>query len=138
MGVVIDARERVEDQRGTALVGDQAEIEPMHVAQPERLHDRERAVPELRLGREKLDRDLARCQAAQREQSLERCHASAGDYDAKRRAASVHWCRVHGSSLARSPNCRPFRAVRHRLYARPRLPSSRDVLAGFCVGATSS
>jgi hypothetical protein len=28
--------------------------------------------------------------------------------------------------------------VRHRLYARPRLPSSRDVLAGFCVGATSS
>jgi len=88
-GAVIDGRERVEDERGTAFVRDRAEIERMHLAQPKRLPDRERAVPELRLGREQLDRDEPLCQPAEREQRFERCHASAGDYDAKRLAAHV-------------------------------------------------
>ena len=51
----------------------------MDGSHPERLEHGERPVPELRLGRDQLDRDPLLGEVAERENSLERRDPAAGD-----------------------------------------------------------
>jgi hypothetical protein len=55
--LALDRCELVEREDGAGAVGDRREIEVIDHGDPERLGDRERPVPELRLGREQLEVD---------------------------------------------------------------------------------
>ena len=58
-----------------AVLGSESrELEPADLAEAERLGHRDRAIVELRVGREQLDLDGAAEQRAQREQRLESGH----------------------------------------------------------------
>jgi hypothetical protein len=71
--------QRAERQPRSRRRGEVAEVEVPRLAEPERLRDGERAVPEVRLGSEQLNVDAPVREGAQRERGLERGHAAAGD-----------------------------------------------------------
>ena len=56
-------------------------LEPPHLAEPERLGDRERPVPEVGLRSEEFDCDAVPGQRAQGERRLQRRDAASGDQD---------------------------------------------------------
>ena len=84
-------------REGRAGVGRQLrQLEVPHLAEPERLGHRERPVPEVRLGREKLDPYAIFCERPQSERGFERRDASACDEDA-RPIGGIRW---HEASVA--------------------------------------
>ena len=76
----------------------------LDLAAPERLRNRERAVPELRLRCDQLDAETAVPQCLERERRLERGDAASCDQN-------VGWMRVHGRLLSRGVR---RQAVGHR------------------------
>src|SRR5262249_27896391 len=84
--------------------------DPRDLARVERLGDRERAVPEIRLRGEQLELDELACERTEGEQRLETGHASPGDEDAKRPGCTRtrrmrHW----PGGPAGPPDGHPFR-----------------------------
>ena len=75
----IDRDELAEREGRAQLLREISEVEMADVAEAERLRDRERPVPELRLGGEQLDADAPLRELPERERRLERCDASSRD-----------------------------------------------------------
>jgi hypothetical protein len=94
-----DLRQRAEDDACTRLLGQIAELEVMHVTETERLRDRQRPVPEMRLGSQQLQVDAILGEVAKRKHRLEGGDAASGDEDSESRlGARARLC--HGGTLA--------------------------------------
>src|SRR5947208_3797186 len=90
----VDPAEPAEREERPALVGDAAQIEAVYAAEPKRLRDRKRAVPELGFGREQLDQDPFLRMVPEAEKRLEAGNAAARDQHVQR-AATVGRACVH-------------------------------------------
>ena len=77
----IDCGHRGEPKMRIVLVRDRGEVESAHLAEPERLGDRDRPVAKLRLGAQDLDLDRPAELRPEREQGLETGDATTGDED---------------------------------------------------------
>ena len=80
----VDALERAERERRTCGGGERGQLVAVRLPQLERLGDRERPVPEVRLRPDELDLDTLFGERAQRQSGLQRRDASAGDDDSCR------------------------------------------------------
>ena len=92
----VDAGESIAREARADAASEALELEVEDLAELEWRGDRERAVPEVRLWREKLDANAILGHCPERERGLERCNASACDED-MRLVAATRW---HGASVA--------------------------------------
>jgi hypothetical protein len=74
----------------TGRRGEIGQLEMPYLAEIERLGDRERPVPKLRLGREQLDADAILRERPQSQGGLERSDAPAGNQNPHPAVVSVH------------------------------------------------
>ena len=81
MAAGVDALERTESEGRAGGSGERAELVAVRLTELERLGNRERPVPEVRLRPDELDVDTLLCERAQRESGLQRCDTTTGDED---------------------------------------------------------
>ena len=94
----VDSLQLAEGEARASIRSERAQLVVPRLSPAEGLRDRERAVPEVRLGAEQLDVDGIRREGTQRERRLERRDTAAGDEDVGHRQPLV-------TRLARSVPC---------------------------------